>query len=75
MLTALKTRLEAEASGREFGNTVSVSGLRLRGAQEASTNKSPDSIESRVLEQQQIEFDAGRKRLNAELDAAAYQTA
>lgn len=73
MLSALKSRLEAEASGGSFGNTIAVSGLQLRGAQQAESNLSKESPQNRVLAEQQIEFDAGRKRLNAELDAATYQ--
>lgn len=76
MLSALKIRLEAEASGGEFKQPVNVSGLGLRGAQGASESDGqalPQSSANRVLAEQQIEFDAGRKRLNAELDAARYQ--
>ncbi|MGI9365926.1 MAG: HlyD family type I secretion periplasmic adaptor subunit [Rhizobiaceae bacterium] len=73
MLTALKGRLEAEASGAEFGNTVSVSGLKLRGPQHTAAMEGESVINSRILVEQQIEFDAGRKRLNAELDAANHQ--
>lgn len=73
MLTALKQRLEAEASGGEFGNTVSVSGLTLRGSQQTSAVEGDATINSRILVEQQIEFDAGRKRLIAELDAARHQ--
>ncbi|MEP1209448.1 MAG: HlyD family type I secretion periplasmic adaptor subunit [Rhizobiaceae bacterium] len=95
MLSALKSRLEAEASGGNFGNTIAVSGLQLRGAQQDSSDgadTTADAVaiaaeaaaaaaaaadqtnsQSRVLAEQQIEFDAGRKRLNAELDAATYQ--
>ena len=77
MLSALKTRLEAEANGGAFTNPTSVAGLGLRGAQDASTGSgaatTQESSANRVLAEQQIEFDAGRKRLNAELDAARYQ--
>jgi len=73
MLTALRARLEAESGGSEFGNAIEVSGLQLRGAQDRLGTGAPGSIKSRVLEEQQIEFDAGRKRLNAELAAARHQ--
>ncbi|MEP0942983.1 MAG: HlyD family type I secretion periplasmic adaptor subunit [Rhizobiaceae bacterium] len=75
MLSALKTRLEAEASGGSFESAAAVSGLGLRGAQGASGTSADggQTTASRVLAEQQIEFDAGRKRLNAELDAARYQ--
>ncbi len=72
MLSALKTRLEAETSGAAFGQTVSVSGLRLRGAQ-AIAPENGNAADSQVLREQEREFDAGRKRLNAELDAARHQ--
>ncbi len=73
MLSALKSRLEAEANGGNFGNTIAVSGLKLRGAQETTLAEAQSSDDHRVLAEQQVEFDAGRKRLNAELDAATYQ--
>ena len=75
ILSALKTRLEAEARGGDFNGNVTVSDLGLQGAQDVAANEAgrAESAASRVLAEQQIEFDAGRKRLNAELDAAKYQ--
>ncbi|EFL88825.1 HlyD family type I secretion periplasmic adaptor subunit [Ahrensia sp. R2A130] len=64
-LTALKTRLEAENSGGTFQQPADT-GLALRGTQAAS----PSGEETAIFNEQRREFEAGRKRLNAELDAA-----
>lgn len=68
MLAAQKTRLEAEASGKEF-DALASTGLRLG----ASDDKNGAVTDGQVLRQQRNEFDAGRKRLQAELDAAQFQ--
>ncbi|MEM1317820.1 MAG: HlyD family type I secretion periplasmic adaptor subunit [Pseudomonadota bacterium] len=64
-LMALKTRLEAENAGGTFSESLS-NGITLRGSQGAAESEN----ETALFNEQRREFEAGRKRLNAELDAA-----
>lgn len=74
MLSALKTRLEAESGGNGFQNTLAASGLRLGDAKTNEANPaSSDAQNDRVLQEQRKEFNAGRKRLNAQIDAVEFQ--
>lgn len=70
LLTALQTRLNSERGGQGFANTVEVSGLNLRGAQSNAGEAAEKAVQDELLEEQRREFDAGRKRLAAEKDAA-----
>ena len=72
MLMALKTRLEAESKVPEFG-TLAASGLRLGTVNEGDGTGFAAQDGGRVLLEQRKEFDAGRKRLQAELDAVQFQ--
>ena len=62
---ALKTRLEAETNGGTVDQSLG-DGLSLRGTQGPGSN----GEEVALFNEQRREFEAGRKRLNAELDAA-----
>ena len=71
-LLALKSRYQSERVLTTQPKSESNSGLQLRGTQ-VDAGVSPDAEESLVMIEQRRELDAGRKRLNAELDAALFQ--
>ncbi|MEE9313267.1 MAG: HlyD family type I secretion periplasmic adaptor subunit [Rhizobiaceae bacterium] len=69
LLNALQTRLNSEQGENGFSAVENSSGLQLRGAQDSET-QSISAGAKRILEEQRKEYNAGRKRLNAQLDAA-----
>ncbi len=71
-LNALKKRYQTERSLLTRSETISIAGFQLRGAQ-TEPNFVADDENNSVMVEQRNELDAGRKRLNAELDAALYQ--
>ncbi len=71
LLSALQTRLNSEQGENGFTNVITNTGLQLRGSQEDKVDQYEDIQANRILAEQQKEFNAGRKRLNAQLDAAS----
>lgn len=75
LLEAQRTRLDSEQGENAFDNKIAVSGVSLRGTQVAGsaqqTEAEADAAD--LMSEQRREFEAGRKRLKSEIDAATSQ--
>ena len=81
LLGALQTRLNSEQGSGDFdgnsdtvaqdGNVLATAQLRLGNEKDLVVEKPIREEPNRILEEQRREYDAGRKRLSAQLDAAS----
>ena len=73
LLRAQQARLESEAGKSQFDGLVNVAGQTLRGSQDSTNPSAEAPVLDPLLLEQMREFEAGRKRLLAEMEAAASQ--